>query len=323
MTSPFFSVIIPTHDRPDDLAEALASLAGQTFTDFEAVVVDDGERDAAGVVEACGLERVRLVRTSGHVGPSAARNAGLAAARGRVVAYLDDDDWYLPGHLAAHAACYGAAPSLRVVYSDAERRLVGEAGETADVPHSRDFDADALLVENYIPILCLSHHRACLDETGPFEPSLTYLEDWDLFIRLALHWPFRHLAEVTAAYRERAAGGNIRQRHADRFVESLNAVYVRSEAWLEDDPERAARVTDLRLKRVGEMTFETGRGREEAGDLPGAAQAYALAARYELRPEYCLARARVLRAMGDRAGALAAMQQAERCRIAGGGRRGL
>ena len=323
MTDPFFSVIIPTCDRPGDLAEALESLADQTFTDFEAVVVNDGAADVADVVAGSGLDRVRLLRTSGRLGPSGARNAGLAEARGRVIAYLDDDDWFRPGHLAMHAGCYGADPALRVVYSDAERVLVGEAGETADVPYSRDFDADALLVENYIPIICLSHHRACLDETGVFEPSLVYLEDWDLFIRLALRWPFRHVAEVTAVFREREAGGNVRQRHADRFVQGLNAVYARSGEWLARDPERLARVNDLRLARVGEMTFETGRGMELAGDLPGAARAYALAARHELRPEYCLARARVLRAMGDRAGALEAMQQAELCRAVSGGGRGL
>ncbi|MEF2232449.1 MAG: glycosyltransferase [Pseudodesulfovibrio sp.] len=318
MGTPFISVIIPTHDRPDELAVALASLAGQSFTDFEAVVVNDGAQDVADVVGRSPLKRVRLLRTVGDLGPSLARNAGLAEARGQVVAYLDDDDIYRPDHLAVHAECYDEDPELRVAYTDGERLVIGETGQVLDRPHSRDFDADALLVQNYIPVICLSHYRACLDETGLFEPSLTYLEDWDLFIRLALRWPFRHVPRVTTLYRERRNGGSVRERHACRFVESLNTVYARSAALLAGDPARLERVTDLRLTRVGEMTYVTGQAYEQAGDRVGALHAYELAARYEPRPEYYLAQARIHKGAGNKAAALMAARLAEDCRLMSG-----
>ncbi len=275
-------------------------------------MVNDGEIDVSGIVKASGLERAALLCTAGHTGPSAARNAGLAAASGRMVAYLDDDDIFRPDHLERHAEVYVAQPETRVVYSDAER--ISTPGGTVDVPYSSDFDADALMIENYIPIICLTHGRDCLDEVGLFEPSLHYLEDWDLFIRLSLRWPFVHIPEVTAAFFEDGSGANVREQYADRFVESMNTVYARSNALLADDPVRLSRINDLRLCRVARMTYSTGKMCEEAGDLDRAASAYDLAIKYDPRSEYYLALARMLRARGDRIGALTAIQTAEHLR---------
>jgi len=98
--SPFFSVVIPVYNRADALCGALASVLSQSERDFEIVVIDDGSRDdPRAVVEALGDPRIRFLRQDNR-GGGAARNAGIDAARGAFIAFLDSDDVFLPGHLA-------------------------------------------------------------------------------------------------------------------------------------------------------------------------------------------------------------------------------
>jgi len=127
----------------------------------------------------------------------------MQMADGDVIAYLDDDDVYRPNHLEPHARTHAEAPEAGVVYADAERGTLAGAEDGGlelrrERVHSRDFDADALLVSNYIPILCMSHRRQCLEHTGLFDESLHYLKDWDLLIRLQCHWRFLHVPRITA-----------------------------------------------------------------------------------------------------------------------------
>jgi glycosyltransferase involved in cell wall biosynthesis len=84
-----FSVLLPTRNRPERLRQAIASVAGQTLADWELIVVDDGSDPRVDVPRN---GRVRLVRLATHGGPASARNAGIAFASGRYIAFLDDDD---------------------------------------------------------------------------------------------------------------------------------------------------------------------------------------------------------------------------------------
>ena len=94
--APRMSVIVRTKDRPELLKEALASLRAQTFTDFETLVVNDGDPLPEGILAPAPGSGVRVVVPPPPGGRSRALNAGLAAARGEWIAYLDDDDLYDP-----------------------------------------------------------------------------------------------------------------------------------------------------------------------------------------------------------------------------------
>jgi glycosyltransferase involved in cell wall biosynthesis len=131
-----FTVIVPTYGRPEFLADALASIVAQSFTDFECIVVDDASPEPASLP---GDPRMRLIRRELNGGPPAARNTGIEAAQGTYVAFLDDDDVWTPTRLAdaldAHvrapiSVCWQSTlgsnvdPSGRVLEGDVSERLL-------------------------------------------------------------------------------------------------------------------------------------------------------------------------------------------------------
>jgi LmbE family N-acetylglucosaminyl deacetylase len=201
---PQVSVVVRTRDRPELLAEALASLAAGEYRRVTVVLVNDGgapPRVPDGF--PLPLTRVDLPRPEGR---AAAAQAGIAAATGDYVAFLDDDDLAAPEHLATLAGMVGGA-AVRIAYTDAAvgiYELDGESGWSCRerrLPYSRDFDPDLLLVDNYIPFNTLLIERRLLAEAGPLDAGLAFFEDWDLLIRLAALAPFHHLARVTCEYR--------------------------------------------------------------------------------------------------------------------------
>ncbi len=131
--TPAVSVILPCHDLAAHIGTAIGSLKAQSFTDFEALIVDDGSRDATVDAARAAIEgdpRFRLIQTP-HQGLSSARNTGLAAARAEAIAFLDGDDAYAPGFLARHylelteSGADWTASALTLVWPDGR-----------EVPHS-------------------------------------------------------------------------------------------------------------------------------------------------------------------------------------------
>lgn len=208
------SVIIPTHNRPSLLVEAIQSVLNQSYKDFEIIVVNDGGTEVEGIVQLLNQDgRITYVRHPHNQGLAAARNSGLRLARGKYIAYLDDDDVFYSDHLETLVS-YLEVSGEKVAYTDAYRALqVAQNGNfitvRKDLPYSRDFDADALLVGNYIPVLCIMHARECLEKSGLFDERLKANEDYDLWIRVSRHYAFHHIKKTTAEFRARNDGSNM------------------------------------------------------------------------------------------------------------------
>ncbi len=246
---PLISVIVRTKDRPQLLAEALASLARSSYRRAEVVVVNDG-----GFPPELPAEyplALRPLDLDTNQGRAAAANAGVEAARGDYIAFLDDDDLVEPDHLEVLAGLIRGA-GVRVVYTDAAvgvYRLGPSSGWTSverRLPYSHDFDADLLLFDNYIPFHTLLIERQLFAEVGPFDLELPIFEDWDFLIRLAERAAFHHFARVTCEYRHfRGAGHHAlgdRPRERDDFLAMKARVLAKHRPRL--TPERIARVVD-------------------------------------------------------------------------------
>jgi LmbE family N-acetylglucosaminyl deacetylase len=279
---PQVSVVVRTRDRPQLLAEALASLAAGQYRRVTVVLVNDGGAPPP-VPEGFSLPLVH-VDLPAPQGRAAAAAAGIAAATGEYVAFLDDDDLAAPEHLATLAGMVGGA-AVRVAYTDAAvgvYELGGEAGwvcRERRLPYSRDFDPDMLLVDNYIPFNTLLIERRLLLAAGPPDPLLPFFEDWDLLIRLAALAPFHHLARVTCEYRHfRGPMSHVfgeRPRERADFLQVKARVVAKHAARLA--PAALARVVDtLRGELVAEREAAAasrqrlGAVRDELADLAGA-----------------------------------------------------
>jgi len=241
-TSPLVSVIIPTYNRPESLVHAIKSVLDQTYRPIEIIVVNDGGDDVEAIVSSLNRDQrcIVYVKHAANKGLAAARNTGLALARGRYVAYLDDDDRFYPEHVETLVA-FLEQSEYRVAYSDAYRVHVVKEGDRSvvlgkDLPYSYDFNASALLVGNYFPVLTVMHERTCLDQCGMFDETLTTHEDWDLWIRMSRWYPFAHVKRITAEFVWRTDGSTITSRMQEDFVRTTEIIYRKYRAHAESIP---------------------------------------------------------------------------------------
>ncbi len=206
--NPKVSVVLPTYQRPDMLKEALQSVISQTFEDFEVVVVNDGgPADAEEICKQAGDDRVRYVLRN-HSGVSAgALNAGLHMARGKYIAYLDDDDLYKPDHLETLVLGADSWGEEGILYTDAEK-IVGRqtpGGLEWSPPKPfflEDFNAAKLRRQNFIEYQCVLHPKDVVVNAGGFNEGLNYSVNWELWLRLNRQYPFKRIPRTTVTERE-------------------------------------------------------------------------------------------------------------------------
>lgn len=258
--APLVSVIVPTYNRPAFLEKCLASLYEQTFRDFEVIVVNDAGVPVESIVRAHGpAGRTHYLSLGANRDRSAARNHALRVARGRYIAYLDDDDRFLPEHLEVLVA--ELETGTRVAYTDARRlqqRLAGGEYVTiaSDVPYSQDFDATQLLLTNYIPIVCVAHERALLAEIGLFDENLRVLEDWDLWIRMSRVTAFVHVPRVTCEFSSRADGSSTTSRCADDFRSVEQEIFIRYLRYTSAVPQARLALTEYQGRYFSKLLQE-------------------------------------------------------------------
>jgi glycosyltransferase involved in cell wall biosynthesis len=205
MDAPRVTVIIPTHNRAAFLTQAVESVQRQTFEDWELLIVDDGSTDITPqVMQECAAHdrRVRGVRQPNQ-GGAIARNVALRLARGEFIAFLDDDDEWLPTKLERQLEAVEQSGRIGLVACGAYRISPSEA-EAAEWPDFHDEPPLNVLMRVGCIIRSFSgilFRRQCIETVGLLNPAYSVAHDFDFYLRLARVYDFAVVPEPLYRYR--------------------------------------------------------------------------------------------------------------------------
>lgn len=244
MSSPTVSVVMAAYNGAALIEETLASLSAQTFTDFEVLVVDDRSTDATReVVRAFADPRLRLIALEENGGPVRARNRGVAEARGRYIAGLDQDDLCLPLRFARQVAWLDAHPEIALLGTQVEWLQGGRVAPSRyPVQTTPALLAFLTGLENpfaWSSVMVRTEAARALD---PFtRPEILYAEDFDLYHRVQAFGGIARLDEPLLLYRRHEGGAS--QRFTDTMEASAARVLTEAHAPVFGD--QAGRVAQL------------------------------------------------------------------------------
>ena len=200
---PLISIIIPVFNGEKTIRETIDSVLEQTFTDFELIIINDGSKDQTlRVISSFKDDRI-TVYSYPNANQAVSRNRGLSHASGEFIAFLDADDLWTPDKLKTQLEALWDNPQAVLVYS--WNNLINESGQFL----RRGCFVNAvgnvyrkLLLTNFLengsnPLI----RRQALREVGGFEATLTPAEDWDMYLRLAAHYPFVVIPSPQVLYR--------------------------------------------------------------------------------------------------------------------------
>ncbi len=196
--TPIVSVICRTMHRPL-LSEALRSVAEQTHSRIELVVVDAAGQGPIEVPAELVSERLAQVSTGEKMSRPVAANAGLDAASGDYLLFLDEDDWIAPSHIEGLLAVLQGADEL-AAYSNTQKAAIN--GELLSEVFNRDFSLPLLMRDNFIPIHAVLFASVLREHGCRFDATLDIYEDWDFWLQVSQITKFVHVDKVTAFYRQ-------------------------------------------------------------------------------------------------------------------------
>jgi O-antigen biosynthesis protein len=222
------SIVVSHFDRQVLLAEALESIAAQTYRDFEVIVVNDHGADSRAIVDAFAARAaashspfpVSYDYRPANVGVAATRNRGIALAQGELIAYLDDDDLWRSQHLAGLVGLLDERRDCRLAYGDAEIWRMAHAPSDGGTTNGHDapagirtlavpFSEDALRQDDFIVPGGMLHSRSLYQAVGPYDESLFVSDDWDWLIRASSVASFVRLPRIVVTVRIWPDGGNL------------------------------------------------------------------------------------------------------------------
>lgn len=238
---PLFSVVIPTHDRPEMLAEAVGSILVQSEQDWELIVIDDASPIPAVVPKE---PRIRLLRNEVSLGPTGARNRGIEAARGCYLAFLDDDDVWTPQRLARAKEAHGNADVVVCASTDLRQHTLTSWHHGTGKVHDWILDATN-------PNVGATSVRR--DLCPLFDPRYPASEDLDWWLRVTQRTDrVAYLATGDWLWRRhhgvRHGVGTERRREGQLLLLSDHADYFR----------RHPRARAFRWRRIGLLSLDLG-----------------------------------------------------------------
>ncbi len=239
------SVIIPTFNRAHKIARAVASVLYQTFTDYEVLVVDDGSEDATSEVLKPFRSRVKCIHHSKNLGVSAARNTGITESHSPLIAFLDSDDYWLPGKLAAQVSFFSEHPEAVACQTE---ELWIRRGVRVN-PMKKHFKPSGEIFEPSLKLCVVSPSavvvkRTLLEDVGVFDKDFPVCEDYDLWLRISWKYPIWLIPEPLII-KEGGAPDQL-----SRSIEGMDRYRIRSIARLIKSGCLSERQTQAALKEL-------------------------------------------------------------------------
>jgi glycosyltransferase involved in cell wall biosynthesis len=231
------SIITPSFNQSSYLEQTLLSVLGQDYPHIEYIVVDGGSTDASvGIIKKY-EEKLAYWASEKDNGQADAINKGFARATGGIVAWLNSDDYYLPGTIRAAVNVLEEHPEIVLVYGN--MLAVDEQGTTFNRLNYRQLTLDDLLCFQIIGQPAVFFRRSILERTGGLDPTFHFLLDHHLWIRLAQHGRILHADQVWAAARYHPEAKN-RAKAAEFGPEAFRIL-----EWAERDPSLAPVLTRI------------------------------------------------------------------------------
>jgi len=271
---PLVSVIIPTYNRAGYLSQTLKSVLEQTYRDIEVIVVDDGSTDnTTEVVASFNDSRIRYLKQDHRGLPAIGRNTGLKAASGDYIAFLDDDDLWMPEKIEKQLDYLSKHPEYTIMYSNAW--FIDENGVQNGLVMKPKYLKEGDIFEEliwgspkfFIPQLTVLMKRKVFENIGFFneDPSMRFIEDYEYWLRASLRYKIGFIDELLAMYREHSQGGGLTVNYGklgqkvlyslindplvpnkDKVIERIHDLYFKSAICNWRDPNKSAARDDLK-----------------------------------------------------------------------------
>ena len=202
------TVVIPTFKRLDYLRQAIDSVCRQTYPNFRCIVVNDCPADAsalARIIAEFKDDRLHLINHERTSGGNAARNTGIIQAQGEIIAFLDDDDCWLPEKLQRHIQQHTANPHAGLIFSGVIKRwsdeIIPDKIIRAKLPPRV---VTAMNQGQFCPTTTsgVTVRRECFTNCGLFDTSLVSFQDWDMWYRIALKYDFEAIDSALVVFRQ-------------------------------------------------------------------------------------------------------------------------
>ena len=232
VTDPVVSVVLPVYNCAGYVGEAVGSILGQTYTDLELIVIDDGSEDETPtVLRAFDDPRVRVVRRP-HQGIAVARNHGIGLSRGRYIAQMDADDMSRPGRIASQVAFLDANPGCGMVGTWAE---IWSGREKTQRVHAHPVENAhlkfELLLNNPFVQSSVMVRREVLDQVGLYSTDSARQppEDFELWSRIARQFEVANIPELLHVYRE--IQGSVSRSGPSPFIDHIVTICAENLSW--------------------------------------------------------------------------------------------
>ena len=240
MTSPRVSIVTPSYQQAAYLEETIRSVLDQHYPNLEYWIIDGGSQDGSVEIIRKYADQLAGWVSERDSGQAEAINKGFTRATGEIVAWINSDDYYLPGAIQAAVDLLEQHPDVALVYGDVV--AINGEGEVINVQHFKQMGLDDLMQFKIIGQPSVFMRRSVLEKAGFLDLSYHYLLDHELWLRLMQHAAMLYTPQRWSVARYHAAAKNVAQ------TSKYGADAFRLVAWMEKDPVLATRFKRLRRR---------------------------------------------------------------------------